>query len=687
MPIRYQPYFPDSIEGQALLDNFRRAQRVLKYRDNGQTTTRILRGMPLFEAELTEKVGEPGDAPNLLLRGECLTACAFLKHEGIEIDLVYIDPPFASGADYAKKIWLRRHPAAAQAMAKAEENLDLAELRAWEEKMYGDIWNKEDYLSWMHENLMAIKSVMSDEASIFVHLDYHIGHYVKVLLDEVFGEDNFRNEIIVKRITKNLQRQFDKINALPQGHDSIFWYTKNDATNFDAVLAENPNFAKKQDGYWKDFWNNADRPTMRYDILGVTPATGQWKWSKSRAERALQNFAAFEKSGAASLRAFWESTGRELEFLRKSPSGKIEHWIEPLETKIVDTLWTDISAYASGNKDYATEKSEALLERIIQAASHAGDVVADFFGGSGVAAAVAARLGRRFVHADVGINSIQTARDRLKNAGAAFEVRDIRDGISLLRNPQQTMDKLPALIPGLHRDPGLSDAWAGAIHSPKDGMVPVFVPNLLDHRSRLLDVPMLSRLLAEAMPALPDGVRRAVVYFIDIEDVDSIRDFLDTQNTTQVEIELRDLKPVLEQSILPDVVEFDLEKLPAGGFKLSIRKFLSDRLKTSLDNYNLRRQQNHLQKSATAPGKHDGPGQIEISPDGLELIEMLAVDCTHDAGAWHSDDEIKIDKNSLVLRNGLKTNEFWDGTLTTARRPLRLKVRNIAGDEAVVQVG
>ena len=106
-------------------------------------------------------------------------------------------------------------------MGQIEKNLDIKELRAFEEKMYGDIWDKERYLNWMYENLMAMKSIMSEEASIYVHLDYHIGHYVKLLLDEIFGEDNFRNEIIWKRATAHSDAEFYGNNF-----DCIFFYTK-----------------------------------------------------------------------------------------------------------------------------------------------------------------------------------------------------------------------------------------------------------------------------------------------------------------------------------------------------------------------------------------------------------------------------------------------------------------------------
>ena len=147
---------------------------------------------------------------------------------------MYIDPPFASGADYAKKVYLRRNPKVAEAIRQAESELDIEELRSFEEKMYGDIWNKESYLNWMYENLMAIKSIMSDTASIYVHLDWHIGHYVKILLDEVFGEDNFQREIIwdiqvlsgFKTIAPNWVR----------GHDTIFYYSKNEERIFNKLI-------------------------------------------------------------------------------------------------------------------------------------------------------------------------------------------------------------------------------------------------------------------------------------------------------------------------------------------------------------------------------------------------------------------------------------------------------------------
>ena len=162
MPIKYIPYFPEPIEGQAILDNF---TRTLRYKGNYDVKEKLRRGMPYYEVEKQETVGENVDG-NMVIRGECVSACAYLREKGIKVDLVYIDPPFASGADYAKKVYIRRNPKVAEVIAKAEEELDIDEFKVFEEKMYGDVWDKEKYLNWMYENLVAIKSVMSDTASI-----------------------------------------------------------------------------------------------------------------------------------------------------------------------------------------------------------------------------------------------------------------------------------------------------------------------------------------------------------------------------------------------------------------------------------------------------------------------------------------------------------------------------------------
>ena len=586
MAIKYVPYFPNTLEGQALLDNFVRTKRILRYRDNDKVIEHIERGMPFYETELQEKRGENPDG-NLIIRGECVSACAYLKDKGISVDLVYIDPPFASGADYAKKVYIRRNPKVAEAMRQAETELDVEELKAFEEKMYGDIWDKERYLNWMYENLMAIKSVMSDTASIYVHLDWHIGHYVKVLMDEVFGEDNFVNEIVwcYNGPGSPGMQHFNK------KHDTIFWYCKD-----------------KQDYIFND-----------KDIRMTHNA------------KTIDNF----KKGLV-------GSGFISDTYDLNEKGKIpEDWWK----------YAVASRYpVDGIKrvEYATEKPYPLIERIVLASSNSNDIVADFFGGSGVLSTASHLNNRRFIHCDIGINSIQTVRDRLIAAKAEFDIFEIKDGVSLYRNPVQTMEKLKSLIIGLRNEDALDKFWEGSIMDTKCGMMPVYLPNLMDSSTRLLDKPLMNRIIREAMPDLPDDVKRVIVYYIDIIDRKEIEQFIKEQGNPLIEIELRDLKQVLDNVVVEDYAEWQLTETQDNlfkGWQVEIIQFHSDRVLKKIEVINLKGEQQVAQFNLknSGKGKEKKYSPITISDEGLETIEWISLDCsTADKEAiWHSNSEVK----------------------------------------------
>ena len=631
MATKYISYYPNTLEGQALLDNFVRTRRILRYRDNDRIVEHIKRGMPLYEVESLEKRGA-NEKHNLMMHGECLSTCAYLKEQGIEVDLIYIDPPFASGADYAKKIYIRRNPLVQKAMKEAEQNLDNEEMKEFEEKMYGDIWDKERYLNWMYENLMAIKSVMSENASIYVHLDYHIGHYVKILMDEIFGEENFRNEIVWHYYNK----MQGNVNRFASNHDSIYFYSKSDKYEFTPIKEKRDKTAKQI----KRVWN---KETQR-----------------------LVN--------------------------AKDDNGRIIY-IETDE-KSIDDVWR-MSMLQPADKeeplDYATQKPEALLERIIKASSNEGMLVADFFGGSGVTAAVAHKLNRRFIHGDVNINSLQTARDRLVNAGAEFEIKEVKDGVRLFRNPVQTMDKLRNnLIPGLTANAKLdSQYWAGSIMDSKYGMMPVYLPNLLDGSKRVLDKSEMMNIIHKALPDLPDEVKRVIIYYVDVEEINELRQFIEAENQqTLIEFELRDLKQVLDEVIMEDEAEWDLQeaKDPLGlsmGWKLQLKSFHSDRVAKKVHDFN---EKGVLQTNKKrASGKSANFSKIKLSDEGLETIEWASVDCVNAEknAPWHSDMEVKIEKMGTVTINGKKTQDYWDASIVSDDKPLRLKIRNICGDETI----
>ena len=628
MAIRYIPYNTEPLEGQARLDCFARTKRMLYYKDNDKVISRIERGMPIYEVAESETVGKNAEG-NIVMHGECLSTCAYLKDKGIEVDLVYIDPPFVSGADYAKKIHVRRNPLVQKAINDAEQQLDNSDMMAFEEKMYGDIWDKERYLNWMYENLMAIKAVMSDTASIYVHLDYHIGHYVKILMDEIFGEENFRNEIIWHYYNK----MQGNVNRFASNHDSIYFYSKSDVFFYKQI--------------------------------------------KEKREETVKQ-----------IKRIWDKETQKL-VNAKDDNGKVIY-IETDE-KTIDDVWR-LSMLQPADKeeplDYSTQKPEALLERIIKASSNEGMVVADFFGGSGVAAAVAHKLGRKFVHGDANINSIQTARDRLVSAGAEFTMMRVRDGVRLFRNPVQTMDKLASLITGLNTDTSLDKRfWAGSIHDSQKGQMPVYLPNLLDSSSRVMDKTELNHIIREALPDLSNEVKQVIVYYIDVEDMEALRQFIHDENTqTDIEIELCDLKQVLDDVVMEDEATWTLSQVQEELFakwQLKMLTFHSDYVMRKVLEFNLKGEQQHNKKKAD--GKKSSFKRIEISDEGLECIEWLSVDCTNaqkDA-PWHSDAEVKIEKTGTVTLNGTKTRQPWDCTITSDAKPLRLKVRNICGDETI----
>lgn len=674
MAVKYIPYYPNTLEGQALLDNFVRTQRILRYRDNDKVVERVLRGMPLYEMEKKESVGD-NLGHNMVIRGECLSACAYLKDQDIKVDLVYIDPPFASGADYAKKVYVRRNPKVAEAIKQTETEVDSDELHNFEEKMYGDIWDKERYLNWMYENLMAIKSVMSDTASIYVHLDYHIGHYVKILMDEIFGESNFSSEIIWKRTTSHAQRK-----GFAQIHDSIFIYYK-DADN--AIW--NPQYLPHTDEHISKYYSNEDSDGRKYALDNLTapgqgeariffgktllpPAGTHWRYSQ-------ENIDKLSKEGLIVMTA--------------NERPRYKRYLDTLKGSVIGSIWDDIppvNSQADERIDYATQKPEALLERIIKASSDKNMLVADFFGGSGVTATVASKLGRRFIHCDVGVNSIETTRDRLVKAKAQFDVLEIKDGVSLYRNPVQTMDKLKSLIPGLQDDDQLDRVWAGSITDSHNGRMPVYVPNLMDSSTRLLDTAQMNRIIREAMPDLPDETKKVVVYYIDIADREEIAQFIHEQNDTGIEIELRDLKNVLDNVVLEDTCDYTLAYVQPQGqmfkvWQVTINSFCSDRVLNKIKEYNLKSQEQATKSSKSFKA-------ISISDEGLETIEWLSLDCTSDdpKAPWHSDTEILIDKLGYVRQNGVDTQHFWDGTISSEEKPLRMKIRNICGDETIFTI-
>lgn len=677
MAIKYISYDPQPLQGQAVLNCFRRTRRMLSYQGDDELETHIERGMPLYEVQRIEQVNG-GSNENLLLRGECISVCAYLKEKGVKLDLVYIDPPFDSKADYVKSIFLRRNPKVAEAVKQLEQSLpDFEELKAFEEKMYGDKWEKERYLNWMYENLLAIKSIMSENASIYVHLDYHIGHYVKILMDEIFGEVNFRNEIIWKRATAHSDAEFYGNN-----YDTIYFYTNSADYVFNNV------YQPYDDAYIARF-SRQDPDGRKWDSGNIT-AKGlsgggyeyEYKGYKSLWRMPLETMQRMDAEG----RLHFTKTG----------GIRSKVYLDELPGMPAQAMWTDINpvnSQAAERVDYATQKPEALLERIIKASSNEGMTVADFFCGSGVTAAVANKLGRKFITCDIGLNSIETARDRLKNNGAKFDVLEVKDGVSLYRNPAQTMDNIKRVIKGLRNEDGLDKMWEGSINDSKYGLVPVYIPNLTDATTRILSKHLMRRIIHEAMPDLPENTKKVKVFYIDVEDLEEIKKFTASENYFPIEIEFQDLKPLLDNFIMADDARWTMAEVNEGVFsvwQVTIDSFHCDRVLKKIDEYNLKTQE-QMALATEDEKKKKTFTPMAISDVGLECIEWISLDCTsaEEQDEWNSDVELKIEQDSRVrYNNGEKSQNYWDGTIRTLdeRKPLRMKIRNICGDETIYRL-
>lgn len=511
---------------------------------------------------------------------------------------------------------------------------------------------------------------MSENAVIYLHLDHNIGFYAKILMNEVFGEMNWLNTIT----WRSQVPRGKKVDAFyyPYSSQFILIYSKN--KDVENTIWNRPKKELKisaqetEDNYYKDeygYFRTSDPGTYSFDKLVELNDNHRVYVSKG-GELIIdkKNKVIKTTKGTIGIKYYLKKDGKNY-----------------VTERAIDNIWDDVPGLGTvphEDLEYATQKTEALLKRIIKASSDEGMVVADFFGGSGVTAKVANDLGRTFIHCDIGINSVQTARDRLKEAGASFDILEIKDGVSLFRNPQQTMDKLAQLIPNLQQGvAGLSEFWFGVVQDSKLGTVPVYVPNLIDSK-KVLDIPAVNWIINKELQELDESIKQIIVYYIDIDDQPELEKFIRENNATTVEVELRDLKNVLHDVVVEDTVDFTCEQ-SEGGYTVRIDTFVSDRLNQKLEEFN---EKGKLQEIKN--GKTFTP--LTISEEGLELIELVALDCENGEGAWHSSHEVRIDKKGYVAKDGVKTKAFWDGTVRSEKRPLRLKVRGISGDETVVSI-
>lgn len=416
-----------------------------------------------FPAQLRERYGEETNGwINKIFWGDNLQVMShLLKEYRGQVDLIYIDPPFDSKAQYKKTIKIK---------SKDVSN----DMMSFEEIQYNDIWTNDAYLQFLYERLILMRELLSEAGSIWVHCDQSKGHYIKVIMDEIFGQDNFVNQITWKRTfahgdmgqgAKHLGRISDyifvygktpklKINSV---------YTPYEQSYIDRVFS-----GKDEDGRrWQSVSltapGGAAKGNPLYEFLGVTR---YWQYSQANMQKLYEAGKIHQsKPGAVPRRKMYLDEAKGI----------------PLQD-----IWTDIvpvQGASTENENYPTQKPISLLERIIEVGSNPGDLVFDCFMGSGTTQAVAMKMGRRFIGADINLGALQITAKRLLNVASelqptlddtdvkytGFEVYNVNN-YDFFRNPVEARD---LIIQALEIQPfEQSNVWDGE----KDGRMVKIMP-------------------------------------------------------------------------------------------------------------------------------------------------------------------------------------------------------------------
>lgn len=293
---------------------------------------------PRILVENPEKSYGAPDTENMLIHGDNLLALKALEQNYTgKIKCIYIDPPFNTGSAF---------------------------------EHYDDNVEHSKWLSLMKERLEILRNLLTEDGAIFIHIDYNEEAYLRVLLDEIFGRQNYRNNFIVSRVRKNI-RETEKVKALNFSQDSIIFYARSDKT-----LIIPPLRPVKRPERWHSFEANGIRSGMDYELFGYKPKeNNHWRWSYERAQKAIEDG-----------------------ILRPNPkTGKPEYLIPASDYELIDTNWLDLQASAFNWKFPNGEKNEKLLQRIISMITNEGDFVLDSFLGSGTTAAVAHKMCRKWI--------------------------------------------------------------------------------------------------------------------------------------------------------------------------------------------------------------------------------------------------------------------------------------------------
>ncbi len=331
---------------------------------------------------------------NLYIEGDNLDVLKLLQETYMgKVKMIYIDPPYNTGNDF---------------VYEDDFTKDIGEyyLNSGQYDIIGNrlVKNLEsngrfhtDWLNMIYPRIKLSKDLLSDEGFLFISIgEEELDNLMKICY-EVFGKDNYRNVLAVRRYDKNLSRQFmdDGLPSLSVGLEYILVFSRNPSSKLQPVFREASD-ERATTGYWKGFWNNADRPTMRYNILGFTPQTGQWKWKKELAYEAVQNYLEYTENyeNKMSLEEYWIMTGKTKRFIRRNQTGNgknmgVEHWVAPADGILRSSNWSDllISKPTGFDTPFDSPKNIDVIKELIKLSDvSSGDIILDFFSGSSTTA-------------------------------------------------------------------------------------------------------------------------------------------------------------------------------------------------------------------------------------------------------------------------------------------------------------
>lgn len=369
--------------------------------------TRPATGAPDMFGQAAQQAAQASGWYNRLIWGDKKYVLPSLLPEFAgKVNLIYIDPPFDTGANFSFTATVPADPENGNDATETSAASFVKQPSMLEQKAYRDTWGRglDSYLQWFYETAVLLRELLADDGSIYVHLDWHVSHYCKAILDEVFGYERFINEAIWKRQTaKGDVTQGAK--HMGRIHEVVFLYSKTEKYTW------NTQYTPYDQSYIENFYKNKDEDGRLYQLSDIT-APG--KAGKGNPHYEFLGIARYWRFSRDMMNKLYE----EGKIVQTKPGTvpRQKRYLDEMPGVPLQSLWTDIQpvqSQALERVDYATQKPEALLERIIKASSNEGDLVLDCFCGSGTTAATAEKLERRWITCDLGRFAIHTARKRL----------------------------------------------------------------------------------------------------------------------------------------------------------------------------------------------------------------------------------------------------------------------------------